>query len=88
MAERRDRVANATKKYRFIGSHAEILANGRPVEPGEFVELSDEEIREPQNETLAADGLLVGLDDAAEHERKLAERRISDRGNKPEGEES
>jgi hypothetical protein len=43
MAERKvNQVADSTQQYRFVGSHADTLANGRPVEPGEFVELTDE----------------------------------------------
>ncbi len=75
-------------KYRFIGSHADSLDSGQPIEPGQFVELDDDEIRLPHNEALAADGFLIGVEEEAEHEQKLASRRSSTRERKAtEGEE-
>lgn len=68
-------MANEAKSYRFIGSHADQLSSGRPITPGEFLELTDEELREPHNEQLAADGLLLGIDKPAEHQVDLAQRR-------------
>lgn len=47
-------------KYRFVGNHADQLADGRPVAPGEFVNLSDEEMEDPHNAMLATDGHLIG----------------------------
>lgn len=92
MVERRTKVADSTKKYRFVGSHAETLANGRPVEPGEFVDLTDEDVREAHNEMLIADGNLIGIEDPAEHQAKLASNRVKSRSDKaeedPQGEES
>jgi hypothetical protein len=66
-------------QYRYIGSRAEMLANGRPVGPGETFELTDEEIREPHNEMLVADGKIIGVEAEAEHQQTLAERRASRR---------
>jgi hypothetical protein len=81
-------------KYRYIGTRADQLANGRPVGPGDFVELTDEDLREPHNEMLAADGKLIGVEDDTEHQQTLAERRVSRRAKaddaetNDEGEES
>lgn len=47
-------------KYRFVGDHAETLADGRPVGPGDFVDLSDDEIAEDHNAMLVADERLIG----------------------------
>ena len=69
-------------KFRYVGSRADQLANGRPIGPGDFVELTDEEIRDPHNETLVAEGKLIGVEDDAEHQQTLAERRVASRSKK------
>jgi hypothetical protein len=48
-----------TKKYRFVGQHADSLDSGRPIGPGEFVDLTDEEIEQPHAAGLIQVGLLV-----------------------------
>lgn len=45
--------------YRFVGDHADSLANGRPVAPGEYVKLSKEEINDHHNAQLIEDGKLI-----------------------------
>jgi TATA-box binding protein (TBP) (component of TFIID and TFIIIB) len=47
-------------KFRFVGSHAEDLASGQIVAPGEFINLSADEVDDPHNATLIADGKLLG----------------------------
>lgn len=76
-----------TLQYRFVGSHADTLHNGRPVEPGEFVELTEDDLRDPYIEMLAHDENLIGTDEAGEHQVKLAVNRVERRINN-EGEES
>lgn len=61
-----------TKQYRFIGSHADMLASGRPVEPGEFVDLTDDELREPHNTMLLDDELLLLIKDEDTHDQEIA----------------
>lgn len=68
-----------TKQYRFVGEHADNLASGRPIEPGEFVDLTDDDVRDPFNEAMIADGLLIGTGPSATHQVKLAESRIARR---------
>jgi RNA 3'-terminal phosphate cyclase len=73
MAERKvNQVADSTQQYRFVGSHADTLANGRPVEPGEFVELTDEDLKEPQNATLLDDGLLMLIGEQGAQPQEVA----------------
>jgi hypothetical protein len=67
-------------KYRNVGNHAEDLADGTMVAPGEFVELNEEQVREGRNEDLIATGVFLGVDEDAEHEAQLAERRTASRG--------
>lgn len=94
MSERKvTKVAKNTKQYRFVGSHADMLASGRPVEPGEFVDLTDDEVRETHNEMLIADSNLIGVEKESEHQATLAERRVERRASGAEeqndpGEES
>lgn len=38
-----------------------ILASGRPLSPGEFVELTDEEMKDPHNKRLLAEGNLLQI---------------------------
>lgn len=61
-------------KYRFVGSHADSLADGRPVEPGEFVHLSDEEALEPHNASLLADGRMIPTGEKSEEISERAQR--------------
>lgn len=62
-------------EYKWVGTHPQDLASGQVLAPGETAELSDEDVRHSHNESLIADGGLIPLDDQAEHEAKLAERR-------------
>jgi hypothetical protein len=51
-------MATASKvDYKYIGPNAHTLNNGRPVEPGETVKLTKEEIEE--NQSLIDEGVLV-----------------------------
>jgi hypothetical protein len=47
------------KEYRHMGDHAEELAGGRPVGPGEAVELSAEDEKDPHNKSLIEQGIFV-----------------------------
>jgi hypothetical protein len=49
----------ANKSYRYIGSHADQLAGGQPVAPGDYVELSEEDLKDPHNAMLLEDGKLI-----------------------------
>lgn len=66
-------------EYKHVGTHTENLADGRMFGPGETVELDEDQIREPENERLLAEGIFIGLEDKAEHEKTLAERRVARR---------
>lgn len=66
----------AGKKYRYVGNHAETLDDGRPVAPGDYVHLTDEEMKSPQNSSLAAEGVLIGMSDAGEEQIDKAETRV------------
>jgi len=50
-------------RYRFIGSHPESLASGRPIEPGEFVDLEDDDLEDPHNKMLLDDGHLITVEE-------------------------
>lgn len=54
-------MGNAT--HRFVGDHPDVLADGRPVAPGEFVELTDEDMQDPHNADKIEQGLFLTLDD-------------------------
>lgn len=45
------------KEYRFIGSHADELEGGRPIEPGEFTGPIDGDLT--QNAHLIEQGVLI-----------------------------
>lgn len=51
-----------SSKYRFVGSHADNLASGRPLEPGEFVDLTEEQAQESYNAHLLDEGLLISVE--------------------------
>jgi hypothetical protein len=54
-------VAEAKKKssssYRYIGTYAATLANGRPIEPGEYVDLDADAVKD--NEAMIDDKKLI-----------------------------
>jgi hypothetical protein len=81
-----------TRQYRYVGSHADVLADGRPIGPGEFIDLTDDQLRDPFYEDRLANGVIIGTEDEAEHQQKLATRRVERREDKTtaptEGEES
>jgi hypothetical protein len=49
-------------KYRYIGDHAEILEGGQPVGPGDYVDLSSDDIT-GVNQALLNDGKLIDAGD-------------------------
>lgn len=64
-----------TYEYKNVGAHAEDLEGGRVVGVGEMVELTKEQLRDPHNERLVAEGILIPTTNEAEHEATLADRR-------------
>lgn len=62
----------AEKEYRYIGSHADMLANGRPVEPGEYVDLTDEDLQENHNKMLLDDGKLLLIEEEDTSDQEIA----------------
>ena len=73
--------------YKNVGVHAEDLADGQMVGPGEQVELTEEQVRDPRVEDLITIGTLIGLDDKGEHEAGLAARRQRSRETREAGKE-
>jgi hypothetical protein len=60
----------AGKNYRYVGSHPETLDNGSPVAPGDYVKLTDEELKSPQNASLLEEGVLVEAPDAGKAKKE------------------
>jgi hypothetical protein len=50
-------------KYHFVDSHADVLSSGQPVAPGDVVDLSDNDLKQPHNASLLEDGKLVLSED-------------------------
>jgi hypothetical protein len=67
----------ATAKYRYVGDVPGELASGQPIEPGEFVNLSDEDAEEAHNQALLADGKLIGTGDKSKGQAETAEQRVA-----------
>lgn len=63
--------------YRCVSKHGEDLDHGQVLDPGEFVDLTDDQVRLPRAEQLLADGLLIGVDDDSVHQAKLAAHRFA-----------
>lgn len=58
-------MAAATKKeYHYVRHYASTLANGRPVEPSEVVELTKEDVEE--NKDMIDEGFLVPVKEGGE----------------------
>lgn len=57
-----------TTQYRFVGSHAEEIAVGDkrvPVGPGDFVNLSDDDLKQEGNAVLIESNTLVTTESLA-----------------------
>jgi hypothetical protein len=50
-----------TGEYKHVGNHAEDLADGRMLAPGETVKLNDKQLAEPHNQRLITEGILLDL---------------------------
>jgi hypothetical protein len=49
----------AKSDFKFIGTHAEDLADGRLLVPGETVSLTSEDLKDPHNARYVDEGLLI-----------------------------
>jgi hypothetical protein len=54
----------AKTEHRWVGTHVQDLADGRMLAIGEFVELDDEDLKDPHNARLIEEGLLVPSEQA------------------------
>jgi pyruvate/2-oxoglutarate dehydrogenase complex dihydrolipoamide acyltransferase (E2) component len=63
-------------KYRNVGNHAEDLADGRMVGPGEYVEIDDEQLKEGRNADLIDTGVFIEIGEvqATDSAKQLAEK--------------
>jgi len=59
-----------TTTYRYVGDHAIVLEGGRPLGPGEFIDLSTEDLSQGLNKDLLESGML--LDTTAPPETEAA----------------
>lgn len=72
-------------RYRHVGDHIEDLDDGRSVTPGEYVDLDEDQLREPRAEELVAVGKFIPAEEEkkgqeqAKQEATLAKRRVSGR---------
>jgi hypothetical protein len=57
-------------KYRHVGRHADTLATGAPIGPGEFVDLTDQESKD---EPLIEDGTLIPTEEPKKTAKKEGE---------------
>jgi hypothetical protein len=58
----------AAQSFRYVGTTAHTLESGKPLEPGDFVYLDDEELGSPYNQTLLDEGVLIKMDPPEEKE--------------------
>lgn len=49
-------------RYRYVGRHVDDLADGRPLEPGGYVDLAKDDLDAAHTTRLIADGLLISAD--------------------------
>lgn len=56
----------STTSYRFVGSHADTTAAGAPIGPGDQVDLTDEEAKEPHNAMLLETGAIIPIEEGKE----------------------
>lgn len=60
----------AKTHYRFVGTHVDDLADGRILEPGQFIDLTDEEATDPHNALRIEAGLLIEVEKKQPASRK------------------
>lgn len=53
-------------EYRYIGQVAMSLEGGAPMAPGDFIELSDEELEGSYYKTMLEEGMLLNMEDLPE----------------------
>jgi hypothetical protein len=46
-------------RYRYIGDHADTTGSGQPLGIGDYVELSDDEAKDPHNASLIESGQMI-----------------------------
>lgn len=51
-------------QYKLGGLHPQDLASGRMLEPGEVVDLTDEEVQDPHNALLIEQEILFSIEEA------------------------
>ncbi|MEJ7824909.1 MAG: hypothetical protein WKF48_05745 [Solirubrobacteraceae bacterium] len=54
------------QKYLVAGDHADVLASGRPIAPGETVAAGAVDLEHPHDRRLMADGVLIDTQPARE----------------------
>jgi len=62
---------------RFVGDSAEQLASGRPLAPGDELDLTDEELDDPYNQYLIADGKIIGTNPTGESQVTAAKEKLT-----------
>lgn len=61
------------KKYLFVGEHAETLASGQPVAPGEPVPAAAVDPEDPHDQHLLEQGVLIEVAEARREARETGE---------------
>lgn len=51
-------------EHKLVGNHPEDLADGRVLGPGEVAELSKEDLKDPHNQRLIEEELLIPTEEA------------------------
>jgi len=51
-------------RYRYVGTYADTLGNGQPVEPGQFVDFTEEDLEDSHNAWLLEEGRLLSIEEA------------------------
>lgn len=67
-------------KYRVVGSHAQTLADGSLHEPEAEVQISNQDIQDPHNQWLLAEGVLIPMGPAGEEQQEKAEKAAAKEG--------
>ena len=76
--------------YRYVGEVPGELATGRPIEPGEYVELSGDEVNDVFNAEMIYDGRLIEAEEKhvqAARKSQRDEEKVQEADIKEQGEE-
>lgn len=64
-------------KFRYVGNHSQDFPGGRVVDPGDFIQLSNDDQEDGFVKELMADGRLIGTGAKSKEAAREAEKEVA-----------